>query len=86
MALGDEKFYFILQMIRVVGIMIVIIMEATELGRITLGGVILEGRRPFVRGFVLRGLQLLSPRAHEGCIVGELGLVLEVILSFAIAI
>ena len=86
MALPDEKLYLVLKMIIIIGVMTVIIVKATKLVRVTPGGILLEGLWPLVGGFILHGWKYFGLCDNQSHVVGELGLVFDVLLSFSIAI
>ena len=76
MALSDEKFYLILEMVALVGVMVVVIVEATVFCRISLRHVLSDRWRPSVRSIVYCSLKYLSLCTYQSRVVSELRLVL----------
>ena len=84
MALPDEKFYLILEMVAFVGVVAVVVVEATVLSCVSSCHVFSDRWRPSVWGIIYRGLKYLCSCAYQTCIVGKLRLVLQVLWPFTV--
>ena len=84
MALPDEKLYLILEMVAFVCVMAVIVVKATIFCRVPSCHVFSDRWRPSVRSIIYRGLKYFCSCAYQTCIVGKLGLVLQVLRPFAV--
>ena len=84
MALSDEKLYLILEMVTLVGVMAVIVMEATVFCSVSSCHVFSNGRRPPVRSIIYCCLKNLYSSTYQTRIVGKLWLVLQIHRPFSI--
>ena len=84
MALSDEKLYLILEMVAFVGVMAVVIVEATLFRCVSSCHIFSNRWRPPVGSIVYRGLKYFCSCAYQTCVVGKLGLVLQVLRPFAV--
>ena len=84
MALSDEELYFILEMMAFVGVMAVVIVEATVFCCVSSCHILSNGWRPSVGSVVYRGLKYFCSCAYQTRIVGKFGFVLQVLRSFAV--
>ena len=86
MPLSDEEFNLIQQLIALVRIMAIVIMKPAKLGRVPPGN-ILSNRRWLSKWSIrLCGLVYFCSRIYQGRIIGELGLVLNVLLPFIVQV
>ena len=79
MALSDEKLYLILEVVAFVGVMAVVVVEATVFCRVSSCHVLSNRWRPSVWGIIYRGLKYLCSRVYQTRVVGELGLLFQVL-------
>ena len=84
MALSDGKLYLILEIVALVGVMVVVVVEATGFCCVSSCHIFSDRCRPSVRSIVYRGLKYFCSRAYQTCVVGKLGLVLQVLRPFAV--
>jgi hypothetical protein len=84
MALSDEKLYLILEVVAFVGVMAIVIMEATVFCSVSSCHIFSNGWRPSVGSIVYRSLKNFCSSTYQTCVVGELGLVFQVLRPFAL--
>ena len=78
MSLLDKEFNFILEVIALVGVVPIVIVKMTKLCGVSLRNVLPYGCRFSIRGFIVSGLKDLYSGTHQGSIIGEFRLILEV--------